>query len=175
MKTILLLIAGLLLALGPAQAADSIHVIIKGKKQGIIKGELSDDSIEALAYQHEIVVPRDAASGQATGRRQHKPLTIVKSIDKSTPGIYSMISTNEICDVTLKFYRKDPKDGTTKNYYTIILKNAAVSSVRGWKPNVRDLSADRAGDLEEVSFIYQSIEATYEGGFSYQDDWGTAT
>jgi len=27
----------------------------------------------------------DAASGQATGKRQHKPLTVIKPIDKSTP------------------------------------------------------------------------------------------
>jgi type VI protein secretion system component Hcp len=30
-------------------------------------------------------VSRDAASGMATGKRQHKPLTITKEIDKSSP------------------------------------------------------------------------------------------
>ncbi|WP_052573398.1 type VI secretion system tube protein TssD [Haloferula sp. BvORR071] len=174
MKTLLLLAAGCLLALCPAQAAESIHVIVKGKKQGIIKGELADDTIEALAYQHEITVPTDPTTGQSTGRRQHKPLTIVKAIDKSTPGLYAMIVTNEASDVTLKFYRKDPKDGVTKNYYTIVLKNAFISNIRGWKPNTRDLSADRAGDLEEVSFRYQTITGTYtEGGFTFEDDWSS--
>src|SRR5262245_4871597 len=32
-----------------------------------------------------IVSPRDAASGQATGRRVHSPLTIVKTWDANTP------------------------------------------------------------------------------------------
>jgi hypothetical protein len=33
----------------------------------------------------EVVSPRDAASGLPTGKRQHKPLTITKEIDKSSP------------------------------------------------------------------------------------------
>ncbi|MDQ8186872.1 type VI secretion system tube protein Hcp [Pelagicoccus sp. SDUM812002] len=32
-----------------------------------------------------LVSPRDAASGLATGKRQHKPITIVKQVDKSSP------------------------------------------------------------------------------------------
>jgi Type VI secretion system effector, Hcp len=31
--------------------------------------------------------PRDVASGQASGKRMHKPLTITKSMDKSSPGL----------------------------------------------------------------------------------------
>jgi type VI secretion system secreted protein Hcp len=34
---------------------------------------------------HEIVSPRDTASGLPSGKRQHKPFTITKEIDKSTP------------------------------------------------------------------------------------------
>jgi len=31
--------------------------------------------------------PRDAASGMASGKRQHKPLTVTKSIDKASPKV----------------------------------------------------------------------------------------
>jgi hypothetical protein len=31
------------------------------------------------------LAPRDRASGQATGKRQHKPITVIKEWDKSTP------------------------------------------------------------------------------------------
>ena len=172
MKFLLLLAAGCVLALCPAHAAESIHVTIKSIASGEIKGDLSDDSIEALAYQHEIVSPRDAASGLATGRRQHKPLTIVKSIDKTTPLLYKMIATNDTGDVTLKFWRKDPKTGLQAHYYTIELKNATISNIRNWKPNTRDLSAERAGDLEEISFTYQKITWTYvDGGVTHSDPW----
>jgi type VI secretion system secreted protein Hcp len=175
MKRLLLLAAGSLLAICPARAAESIHIFLKGKATGDIKGDLSDNSIEGLAYQHEIVSPRDAASGLATGRRQHKPLTIVKSLDKATPLLYKMLATNETGDVSLKFWRKDPKTGQTAHYYTIELKNATISNIRDWKPNTRDLSADRAGDLEEVSFTYERITWTYvEGGVSFEDSWAAS-
>jgi len=31
------------------------------------------------------LAPRDSASGQATGKRQHKPITVIKEWDKATP------------------------------------------------------------------------------------------
>ncbi len=172
MKRLLLLVAGSLLALCPVHAAESIHIFLKGKVSGDIKGDLSDNSIEGLAYQHEIVSPRDPASGLPTGRRQHKPFTIVKSLDKSTPLLYKMLATNEAGDVSFKFYRKDPKTGQTTQYYTVELKNATISNIRDWKPNTRDLSAERAGDLEEISFTYEKITWTYvEGGITFEDTW----
>ncbi len=42
------------------------------------------DSPDCLAA-HEVKSPRDAASGQATGKRMHKPLVVTKELDKSTP------------------------------------------------------------------------------------------
>lgn len=41
-----------------------------------------DDDCDGITA---IVSPRDAASGLPTGKRQHKPVTIVKELDKSTP------------------------------------------------------------------------------------------
>ncbi|MCB1185762.1 type VI secretion system tube protein Hcp [bacterium] len=38
---------------------------------------------------------RDAASGMASGKRQHKPLTITKEIDKSSPLLYNVLVNNE--------------------------------------------------------------------------------
>ena len=168
-----LLIGTCLLVSASIFAAEPIHVTISGPN-GNIAGELADGSIEGLAYQHEIVTPRDPASGLATGRRQHKPLTLVKPIDRATPHLYEALAKNrKIDDVILKFYRKDPKTGAMTHYYTIQLVDAFVTSVRGWKPNTRDLSADRAGDLEEVSFYYREIRGTTEGegGTTTEDTW----
>ena len=39
------------------------------------RGELTDDQLaKASGGQHAIVSPRDASTGLATGRRQHKPV-----------------------------------------------------------------------------------------------------
>ncbi len=174
MKLLLTFAAGCLLAFQAAKAADPIRMTVAGQSTGAIQGEGPDGTIEALAFQHEIVSPRDAASGLPTGRRQHKPLTIVKPIDKSTPLLHKLLTNNENTQVTLDFYRKNPQTGAQEKYYTITLTNASVSSIRDWKPNTRDLSADRAGDLQEISFTYQRIAWTYtKGGVTHEDDWST--
>ena len=51
--------------------------------------------LQIIGLSHQIVSPRDAASGQATGKRQHKPFTITKEIDKSSPLFLRSIFTNE--------------------------------------------------------------------------------
>ena len=45
----------------------------------------STTSTTATATGSDIVSPRDAASGQASGKRQHKPVKIVKEWDANTP------------------------------------------------------------------------------------------
>lgn len=37
-----------------------------------------DNSIATAVYEHSVKSPRDAASGLATGKRMHKPMTILK-------------------------------------------------------------------------------------------------
>jgi type VI secretion system secreted protein Hcp len=176
MKRLLILTTGFLLALTSARAAEPIQVTIVGKSTGEIAGSAKDGSIEGLAMEHEIVTPRDASSGLPTGRRQHKPLTIVKPIDKASPLLMKLLANNESATVTLRFTRPDPNGGgKPQQYYTIKLTNAAVGSIREWKPNTRDVSADRAGDLEEISFIYQKIEWTWtEGGVTFEDSWSSS-
>jgi type VI secretion system secreted protein Hcp len=172
MKLLPALAACCLLAFPTAKSAEPMRMTVTGQATGVIQGEGPNGTIETLAFQHEIVSPRDAASGLPTGRRQHKPLTIVKPIDKATPLLHKLLTQNENAQVVIDFFRKNPQTGVQEKYYTITLTDATVSSIRDWKPNTRDLSADRAGDLQEVSFTYRRITWTYKtGGVTHQDDW----
>lgn len=49
-----------------------------------IKVKSTSSGVE-ITFMQAVVSPRDAASGQATGKRQHKPYTISKNYDKSSP------------------------------------------------------------------------------------------
>jgi type VI secretion system secreted protein Hcp len=61
-----------------------------------ITGQGFDTTPLAISgYSHQVASPRDSASGQATGKRQHKPLTITKEIDKATPLLMRAIFTNQ--------------------------------------------------------------------------------
>jgi type VI secretion system Hcp family effector len=57
----------------------------------------------------EIVSPRDAASGLPIGKRQHRPVTITKTLDKSSPelmGVADLDSDGRL-DVVVAFKWSD--------------------------------------------------------------------
>jgi type VI secretion system secreted protein Hcp len=150
-----------------------------GAASGQIKGSTTqkgrEGKIMVIAASHEIVSPRDAASGQATGRRMHKPFVIVKRIDKSTPLLYQVLATNEnITEWELQFFT--PKaNGTEKLYYTVKLTNASIASIAFTMPNTDDPDLAKRLEYEEVAFTYQKIEWTWvEGGITALDDWSEA-
>ena len=51
--------------------------------------ESSAPSVSEITVTCNIQSPRDASSGMASGNRMHKPITITKQIDKTTPSLAS--------------------------------------------------------------------------------------
>jgi type VI secretion system secreted protein Hcp len=150
---------------------------VKGQQQGDIKGDVTlkgkEGTIQVLAFSHQVISPRDAASGLPIGKRQHSPLIITKKIDKSTPLLMNALVNNEnLPTLTLRFYRPITS-GAEQQYYTIKLTNAAVSSIKQYM--VYSETTGLTGyHLEEVSFTYQKIEWIIEdGGITAEDDWET--
>jgi len=149
---------------------------LKGQKQGQIKGSVTEkgreDSIAVIAVSHEVLSPRDAASGLASGKRMHKPLVITKELDKSSPLLYNALVTNEaITEWTLQFWRSD-RAGAEKASYTIILKNANIASIQFVMPNNKQPEFAKLAEYEQVAFVYEKIEWTWiEGGITASDSW----
>lgn len=97
-----------------------ITMTVKGSKQGVFKGEDSSlgarvaGVIDVTAYSFEIVSPRDPSTGQATGRRIYKPLTITHLMGGSSPQFLAATATNETLNpVVINFYRSDRTVSTT--------------------------------------------------------------
>src|SRR4029078_1209001 len=114
------------------------YLRIEGNTQGAIKGSVTqkgrEDSIMVIAVSHEIVSPRDPASGLPTGKRMHKPFVITKELDKSSPLLYNVLVNNEnIKTWELKFWTPQIKavssGGQEVNHFTIDLLNANISSI----------------------------------------------
>jgi len=86
------------------------YMRLTGDTQGEIKGSVTqagrEDSIMVIAYNHEVESARNASTGLATGKRQHKPLTVTKEIDKSTPLLMTALTNNEnLREVVLQFWQ----------------------------------------------------------------------
>lgn len=157
------------------------YLKVKGQKQGQIKGSVTqkgrEGTILVFAVDHSIVSPRDSASGQATGKRTHKPFKITKEVDKASVPLYSALVANEnLPEWELNFWR--PKtigrggSGVEVQYFTIKLTNANIASIHLVKPNTKDSNLNSFPDYEEVEFTYQKIEWTWtDGGITAMDDW----
>jgi type VI secretion system secreted protein Hcp len=149
---------------------------VVGTKQGEIRGSVTqkgrEGRIAVIAVSHEIISPRDAESGMATGKRQHKPLAITKEVDRASTGLRSMlISNEETKEWELQFFRPSPTGAETQ-YLTIRLTAASIASTDMVMPNNKDPNLTKLETYEEVTFVYQRIEWTWvEGGLVAVDDW----
>lgn len=127
-------------------------VAVTGQRQGVF----SKTKIPVFAVSHEIVSPRDPASGLPTGKRQHKPITMTMQWGATTPKFISALATNEnLTSVLIGLLRNG------KQVATIKLTNASVSDYVQTDQGV------------QISMTYQKIEWTWvAGGITTQDDWG---
>src|SRR5882672_6257648 len=152
------------------------YLKLKGQRQGQIKGSATErgreDSIVVIAVTHEVVSPRDPASGLPTGKRMHKPLVITKELDRSTPPLYSALVNNEnLTEWTLQFWRPD-RAGAEKQNYTIKLTNASIATIQFVMPNNKEPDLARLAEYEQVAFTYEKIEWTWvDGGITAGDSW----
>jgi type VI secretion system secreted protein Hcp len=156
------------------------YLKLKGKKQGDIKGSVTQKGREGLilvhAFSHEIKSPRDVASGQATGKRQHGLLTITKEIDKSTPLLFSaMVGAELMSTCELRCYAPSTTAGAMGvevNHFNIILTNASIAGIKeallhnSYPENVK------LPFMEDVSFLYEKIQWVWtDGSITATDDW----
>ena len=157
------------------------YLKLKGQKQGEIKGSVTqkgrEGKIMVIAVAHEIVSPRDSASGLPTGKRQHKPFVITKELDKSSPLLYNALVNNEnITEWELQFWTPQLSAttgvGAEKQHYTVKLTNSNIASISFRSLNNKNPDLARYAEYEEVAFTYQKIEWTWvDGGIMALDDW----
>jgi hypothetical protein len=113
MRTTSLIASGLLLMANPAVAASADYYLkfdavgrdpggptyLKAHSSADLDGDgLADDVVIRMdctagtlhSADYRVTGPRDAASGQATGKRMHKPFTIVKEWGAATPQLMAL-------------------------------------------------------------------------------------
>lgn len=77
-----------------------------------MKTKLIASSTFALTILLATVCHADSASGLATGKRQHKPITITKHVDKATP---ALITSTQNGEKSVKSQYRLCPDGTMIN------------------------------------------------------------
>jgi type VI secretion system secreted protein Hcp len=153
----------------------AIFVAVKGKTQGFFKGEggraADKKQFAALALDYEVKTPRDSATGQPSGKRQHLPLSVVKEWGAATPQLFQALVTNEVLEtVDIDCYGHSA-EGKEAIAHRVKLSNAHVVSIQqafGTK------AAGHPGlqELETVAFAFEKIEhRSPDGAVLASDDW----
>jgi len=154
------------------------YLSLKGETIGDIKGSVTqagrEGSILVVAVDHEIVSPRDTASGLPTGKRQHSPITIIKEVDKSSPLLYTCLTNNEtLAEWKLQFWQPSA-NGQEQQHYTIYLTNASINAIQLEMLNNRYPENMPHRERERISFTYHKIAWVWnEESITSEDYWQT--
>ncbi len=156
------------------------YLKMMAEKQGEMKCEENTQKgregwIRCSAFESACMTPRDAQSGQATGKRRYTPIKVVKDVDSATPLIWNALVTNEnIKSAEFKFYRSGQKAaaGIEENFFTIKLTNARIVGVRSYLLDMYDPEHAKVPMEEEVELTFQKIEWTHNPAKKMaSDDW----
>jgi type VI secretion system secreted protein Hcp len=155
-----------------AGAVTDYTITVQGLKQGMFKGEIAltgrkdaGDRSALIDVSYSIELARDASSGQAMGRRQHRPLVITKLVGASSPQYATAIIANEILpSVLVEVFAIDQKTGKLLPHYTIKLTDATVASIttRVGPPlagaGAKHETKSDDGFYETIALNYRTIE-----------------
>lgn len=174
----------------PAVAVEGHNIRLQGRPSWIflklngtdIHGESDvsslgrEDAIQGEYFQSKVFQVLSSSTGLPSGQRRYEPIVIRKRVDKSSPLLLKGLVQNEVADAVFKFYRPNPTgDGTTEQYYTIEIKQGRIIGVNQYAPQANDSGASApVPEMEEVQFVFNTIEWTYEdGGITFQDSFST--
>lgn len=106
-----------------------------------------DGEVAIESFSWGVTTPRDAASGQATGKRQYQPLIIRKRVDKATPLLFRVANETKQYIGTVTIVKRG--EGAASSYVATF-QNVQISSF---------LHEGSSGTpAETVHFTYQKIE-----------------
>jgi type VI secretion system secreted protein Hcp len=140
----------------PARSVD-IYISVEGTKQGKFKGETSmvkgfTGQSRVLKFSYGVVSPRDLFTGQASGKRQHKPMIITREPGAASPQFFKALVTNEaLKPVVIQFVRGNVNTGVNEVQQIITLTNPSISDFRQYV-------GDDGRWLEDVAFAFQQIQ-----------------
>jgi type VI secretion system secreted protein Hcp len=161
------------------------YMSIEGETQGLItEGCNTEDSIgntfqeahedEFLVQQfnHQIIVPTDPQSGQPSGQRVHKPITLVKVYDRASPLLFQALCTGERLPECVINWFRITNEGIEELYFSHTLEDATIVDISPFMPNAQDPAMSHFRHMEKISLVYRKISWAHEvAGTEGSDDW----
>ena len=153
----------------------TITMTVDGNTQGKFKSEVSsqNDKIPVTAASLEIT-SSTTGTGMSTGRRQHQPFMVKKTVGVASPQFMQAIITNETLKRVIIEFRGTTEYGEEAVIYKITLENAKVSSFKQATETVEGGKAPRTVLMDDIRLVYSKITVESSSGNSTAtDDTGT--
>ncbi|MEN9548098.1 MAG: hypothetical protein RIR12_689 [Bacteroidota bacterium] len=150
-----------------------IFMKLDGNKSGVIKDDdlpgKFNGMVELTGYQFESAIPKDVASGMASGRRTKLPLLITKNYSKASVQLFGALVNNEVFNsIVIQVYRKNSL-GQDVHEQSIKLTNAMINSFKQGTDHTRVISTDN-NPKDEIRISYQKMELTWIKGNVIAED-----
>jgi type VI secretion system secreted protein Hcp len=150
---------------GPNQAYMSVDATKQGKLKGTSNRDRWKDQTTVLAFSYSVSAPRDLATGQTSGKRQHAPFVLTIENGASAPQLFSAATTNEVLTRVVISTVETSADGAEIVREVFTLTSAVVAK---WE-YVRDTSGP---DTVRITLIFRKIEIEDKVGKTMAvDDW----
>ncbi|MEM5387386.1 type VI secretion system tube protein TssD [Paraburkholderia phymatum] len=153
-----------------------LHLWLKNENGAEIRGSSHvvgrEGSIEVLSLTHGMHVDTDHVTGKLVGGRSHRPLTIEKELDRSSPLLYMALARGLTLQSTeLKWYRVNDA-GREEEYFNMLLRHVKVASVTPKVLNIKEQPSIHRNHFEVVEFRYEEITWWYlDGNLKFKDAW----
>lgn len=130
------------------------------KVSGLAGGRIANPGeIDIVSFSWGATSARDAVTGQATGKRQLRPLQITKHVDKTTVFFFQLLATNARIDTVELAYDKPVKGGKQEPFFSIKLTNASITA-----QEVSQTASEMVSlPGEVITVAYEQVEIMYRG------------
>ena len=146
-------------------ARSDMFLKLKGERTGEIQGESNDktfaNQIDVIDWSWGMSAPT-AVGGQRTGRTQFKELKVVKTTDKASTALMTVLNTNEKLTSVVLSVRKAGGVAAALPYFKVTLENARITDFEVQS----DVTSSGAPTLTEhlsLSFTKVTIDYTLQG------------
>jgi type VI secretion system secreted protein Hcp len=150
-----------------------------GKVDGATLKASRKGSFDGWELYHEVTSPRNPATGQATGKRTHKPFAICAAYGPWTPQCWDALARNEAFkEVKIECYSPNVLTkmggvGQETLHYRVTLNEAFLSRMTHTMPFNRDPKLTRIEHTIRLEFVYGKITWEWLAGTTkmYVDQW----
>lgn len=158
--------------------ANVYYLSVKAARQGQLKGETGRNRtrIPILGFSYGVQSPRDATSGQAAGKRQHKSVTVFKEWGVISPQLFEALVNNENLPSVIIDEVRTSARGIEEVYMEIRLTNATLVEIEINPERPDDSPLWTGREIEQVSFVFEKIEIENKvSKVVAMDDWQQQT